>query len=112
MAFRRTSYGLSEPSVSMRNSWVSLINGASCGSFAARVSMARRRSNGGRRNSFVTAWLRNGKRFRRLTVLLDAGAQKNAQFKLQSGPQPPFDFVKRRALQRPGLGDEGVRGVC
>src|SRR6266851_8037673 len=54
MASRRTSYGLSEPSVSMRNSWVSLISGASCGSFTDRVSMASRRSNGGRRNSLVT----------------------------------------------------------
>src|SRR6266704_1636288 len=98
MAFRRTSYGRSEPSVSMRNSWVALIGGASCGSFAARVSMARRRSNGGRRNSLVTAWLRIGKPLRRLAVLLETRARKSAQFKLQSGPHPPFDFVKRRDL--------------
>src|SRR6266705_6674562 len=69
MAFRRTSYGLSEPSVSMRNSSVSLISGASCGSFAARVSIARRRSNGGSRNPLVTRapfW----KRGNRLTSLI------------------------------------------
>src|SRR6266849_3076533 len=60
----------------MRNSWVSLISWASCGSLAASVSIARRRSNGGRRNSFVMALLPIEKRHKRLSALLDAGAHK------------------------------------
>src|SRR2546430_14500478 len=66
----------------IRNSWYSLISGASCGSLAARVSIARRRSNGGRRNSLVTVWLQIGKLCRRLAVLFDAAAAEKCSVRM------------------------------
>src|SRR5215469_7647399 len=66
MASNNTSYGDSAAPFSTRNSRVSLISGASCGSFAARVSIARRKSNGGISYSIPTMNLQSGNGANRL----------------------------------------------